>query len=192
MAEASELQKLQDWRGPVRMLASFLALFSGLCTVFALAVTATQAWQEHVEAQWPEATAQVQRCGLDIYMHKPESYRIDCSIRYTVRGEDVVSHVYSRSTAAPRRVIGQYPPQQFERLQEWVDAHPKGIPIAVHFDPANQGKAVLVVTDMPLGGSSMPGDLKLLGIAAASCVVLLAIVRLTRPPSGANDERGGR
>jgi Protein of unknown function (DUF3592) len=192
MAKLHELQNVPKWRGFVLLLASFLGLLAGLCAVFVLVATAAQAWQDHVHAQWPEATAQVQRCGLDIYMHKPESYRIDCSIRYTVRGEDVVSHVYSRSTAAPRRVIGQYPPQQFERLQEWVDAHPKGIPIAVHFDPANQGKAVLVVTDMPLGGSSMPGDLKLLGIAAASCVVLLAIVRLTRPPSGANDERGGR
>jgi hypothetical protein len=183
MAEASELQKLQDWRGPVRMLASFLALFSGLCTVFALAVTATQAWQEHVEAQWPEATAQVQRCGLDIYMRRAESYRIDCSIRYTVSGEEVASHVHSRSTPAPRRVLGSNPEQQFDSLQAWVNAHPKGTPIMVHFDPADHRKAVLVGTDMPLGGSPTPDNLKLLGAAAGSCIVLLLIARIMRPRS---------
>ena len=79
MATVDELQNLPKWRGLVLMLASFLVLFAGLCTVFALVVTAAQAWQEHAHAHWPEATAQVQRCGLDIYTRKPESYRIDCS-----------------------------------------------------------------------------------------------------------------
>jgi|SRR5450631_3210087 len=155
----------------------------GLCAVLALVVTAAQAWQE--QTQWPEAMAQVQRCGLDIYTHQPESYRIDCSISYKVRGEEIVSHVYSRSTPAPRRIIWQYPPQQFESLQEWVDAHPEGTPIAVHYDPASPTKAVLVVTDMPLGGPQTPANLRLLGIAAASCIVLLAIARITRPQSAA-------
>jgi hypothetical protein len=144
-------------------------------------VTAVQAWEEHVHAQWPEAMAQIQRCGLDIDTHKPESYHIDCSVSYTVGGEEIVSHVYSRSTPAPRRTIWEYPPQQFEELQEWVETHPKGTPIALHYDPASQRKAVLVVTDMPLGGPPTPGNLKLLGVAAASCVVLLAISRIMRP-----------
>jgi hypothetical protein len=185
MTTVSELQNLPKWRGLVLLLASFLGLFAGLCTVFALVVTAAQAWQEHAHAQWPEATAQVQRCGLDIYTHKPESYRIDCSVSYKVRGEEIVSYVYSRSTPAPRRVISQYPPQQFERLQEWVDAHPEGTPIAVHYDSANHSKAVLVATDMPLGEPRMPDNLRLLGVAAASCLVLLAIARITWPRSAA-------
>jgi hypothetical protein len=190
MMKVGELQNLPRWRGLVLLLASFLGLFTGLCTVFALVVTAAQAWQDHAHAQWPEARAQVQRCGLDIYMHKPESYRIDCSVSYTVGGEEIVSHVYSRSTPAPRRVIWQSPPQQFEMLQEWVDAHPKGTPIAVHYDPTSYRKAVLVATDMPLGGPPTRGNLKLLGIAAASCVVLLAIARMMRPRSIAVNEGG--
>jgi hypothetical protein len=190
MTIVSELQNLPKWRGLVWLLASFLGLFAGLCTVFTLVVTAAQASQDHAHAQWPEATAQVQRCDLDNYAHQPEWYRIDCSVSYTVRGEEIVSHVYSLSTPGPRR--WEYPQQQLqqqlERLQEWVDAHPKGTPIAVHYDPASHRKAVLVVTDMPRGGPPTPGNLKLLGIAAASCVVLLAIARITRPRSIAVNE----
>jgi Protein of unknown function (DUF3592) len=188
--KVGEPQNLPKGRGFVFLLASFFGLTAGLCTVFALVVTTAQAWQDHVHAQWPEATAQVQRCGLDIYTHKPESYRIDCTVSYTVSGDEVVSHVYSHSTPAPRRVIWQYPPQQFEMLQAWVDAHPKGTAIAVHYDPASHTKAVLVVTDMPLGGSPTPSNLRLLGVAAASCVVLLAIARAMRPRSVAVNEGG--
>jgi hypothetical protein len=183
MTKAGGLQNLPKWRGLVLLLASFLGLFTGLCTVFVLVVTAAQAWQNHAHQQWPEATAQVQRCGLDIYTYKSQSYRIDCGVSYTVDGEEIVSHVYSRSTPAPSRVIWQYPPQQFAMMQDWVDAHPKGTPIAVHYNPTNPRKAVLVVTDMPLGGPPTPSNLKLLGVTATSCVVLLAIARITRPRS---------
>lgn len=55
----------------------------------------------------------------------------------------------------------------------------------MHYDRANHSKAILVATDMPLGGSRTPDNLKLLGIAAASCVVLLAIARITWPRSTA-------
>ena len=185
MTTLGELPNLPKWRGLVLLLTSFLGLFTGLCTVFVLVVTAAQAWQEHAHTHWPEATAQVVRCGLDNYTHKPEWYRIDCSVSYTVHGEEIVSHVYSRSTPAPRRLLWQYPPQQFERMQEWVDANPEGTPIAVHYDPATHRKAVLDVTDMPLGGPQTPGDLRLLEIAAAGCVVLLTIARIMRPRSPA-------
>jgi hypothetical protein len=153
-----------------------------------LVVTAAEGWQEHAQAQWPEATAQVQRCGLDIYTHKSEAYWLDCSIRYMADGQEMSSHVHSRTTPAPQRLIWQYPSGQFERLQQWVDAHPEGTPIAVHYDPANYSKAVLVATDMPLGGPHTPGNLKLLGITAMSCVLLLAIARIMPPRSAAGSE----
>jgi hypothetical protein len=183
MTVTRELQNLPKWRRLVLFLASFFGLFAGLCTVFVLVVGAAEAWQDHTHTQWPEAMAQVQRCGLDIYSHRHESYRIDCSVSYTVDGEEIVSHVYSRSTPAPSRVLWQYPPQQFATMQDWVDAHPKGTPIAVHYNPTNPRRAVLVVTDMPLGGPPTPNNLKLLGVAATGCVVLLAIARITRPRS---------
>jgi hypothetical protein len=158
-----------------------MGLCAALCTVFALAVTAAQAWEEHAEAQWPQTTARVQRCGLAIYTHKPESYWIDCSLTYTVRGEEIVAHVHSRSVAAPQRVIYQYPAGQLELLQKWADEHPEGTPITVHYDPANHKKAVLVTTDMPLSGPRTPNNLKLLGFFAVSCAVLLGIARVSRP-----------
>ena len=183
MTPGGELQNLPKWRGLVLLFAAFLGLFALLCTVFVSVVTAAEAWVEHAQAQWPRTTARVQRCDLDIYMHRPESYWIDCSITYTVRGEELISHVHSRTTPAPQRVIWQYPSGQFERLQEWVDEHPEGTPIAVHYDPANRRKAVLVETDMPLGGPRTPGNLRLLGITALSCMMLLTIARIMRPRS---------
>ena len=87
------------------------------------------------DTQWPEASAHVQQCDLNIYAQKPESYRIDCAVSFAARGQQIVSHVFSRSTPAPRRVIWQYPPHQYDSMQQWVDAHPQGTPIAVHYDP---------------------------------------------------------
>jgi hypothetical protein len=161
-----------------------LGLFAGLCSILALVVTAAEGWQEHAQAQWPEATAGVQTCGVDIYTHNPEAYWIDCRISYLVGAEKIVSEVHSRSTPAPRRIIWQYPGMQIGLMQEWVDAHPQGTPITVHYDPANHKKAALVATDMPLGGPRTPDNLRLLGVAAGSCVLLLAIARITRPSSG--------
>ncbi len=43
------------WRG----FAAILGVFAGLCTIFALAVTAAEAWQEHAQAQWLETTARL-------------------------------------------------------------------------------------------------------------------------------------
>jgi hypothetical protein len=183
MTNPGVLQNLPKGRRIVLTLAGFLCLFSGLCAVVMLVATAAMAWQDRVHVQWPEATAQVEQCSLDPYEPDPKYYRIDCSISYTVRGEQIVSHIHSRTTPDPRRVIWESQPPQFEKLQEWVDAHPQGTPIAVHYDPASHGKAVLVVTDMPLGGSQTPVSLWLLEVAAASCVVLLAIARIMRPRS---------
>jgi hypothetical protein len=167
------------------LLAGFLGLFAGLCTVFALVVTAAEGWVEHAQAQWPTARARVQRCGLDIYIHKPESYWIDCSLTYTVRGQEIESHVHSGSTPAPRRMISQNPTAQFDAMQEWVDGHPEGTEIVVHYDPANHNKAVLVTTDMPLGGPRTPNNVKLLGFFAVSCAVLLTIARVARQRAAA-------
>ena len=181
-------QNQPGWRGWAMLVVSVLGLFAGLCTVFALVVTAAEGWVEHAQAQWPEATARVQRCGLDVYTHNPETYWIDCGLSYTVRGEDVVSHVHSRSIPSPSR--WQYPTGQLEQLQEWVDEHPDGTEIVVHYDPANHNKAVLVTTDMPLGGPRTPNNLKLLEFCGVSCVVLLAIARVARSRAAA--ARAGR
>jgi hypothetical protein len=168
------------WRGYVMLLAAFFGLFAALSTILALVVTVAEGRVEYAQAQWPTATARVQRCGLDPYTYQSEAYWIDCSLSYTVRGEEIVAHVHSRTTPDPRRVIWQYPTGRFEQLQEWVDEHPAGTEIAVRYDPANHKKAVLVTTDMPLGGPRTPSNLKLLEFFAVSSVVLLAIARVAR------------
>jgi len=192
MTTADRPQNQPKWRGFVMLLFGFFGLTAALCTVFALVVTVIQAWTEHSEAQWPTATAHIQRCGLDIYRHRTQSYWIDCSVTYTVRGEDIVSQVHSRSTPAPGRVIWQYPAGQFDGMQEWVNRHPEGTSMVVHYDPANRSKAVLVMTDMPIGGPQTPNNLKLLEAFAALSVVLLTLARIARPRIAAvrDDENG--
>ena len=165
------------WRGFVGLMG----FFAGLCTIFALVVTVAEAWQEHNQAQWPVATSRIQGCDLDpVSTGSRDKYYIRCRLSYVVGGEEVVAKVYSRSVPGPN--IWQYPPNQIGPLQEWVDEHPPGTPIAVHYDPEKHEKAVLVATDsMLMGGPRTPSNLKLLQVAAASCLVLLTIARITRP-----------
>ena len=150
--------------------------FLGLCALFAAVVTAVEGWQERTRARWPEVSARVERCDRATYLQKrrTRSYYVKCSIRYRVGGEELVSRVSSRSTPAPDRVIWQ-PEPVFDEMQEWVNRHPPGTPIAVHYDPANPRSAALVATDLPLGGPRTPDNLKLLGMATTGSVVLLAI-----------------
>jgi len=167
------------WQG----LVGLLGLFAGLCTIFALIVTVAEGWQEHVQAQWPEATARVEKC----YLHQTSSgrrdrYYIDCRLAYVAEDHEFVAKVYSRSV--PSRAIWQYPPNQIGPLEDWANEHPQGTPITVHYDPLNPKKAVLVETDMPGGGPHTPSNLKLLGVAAVSCALLLGIARMTRSRSG--------
>ena len=184
MTTVDGLQDLSKGRRYVVLVTGFFGLFAALCTVFVLLVAAGEGWVERAQAQWPSATARVKRCGLDAYTYNSKSYWIDCSVSYTVRGEDIVSHVHSLTTPAPQREIWEYPAGRFEQMQEWVDEHPEGTPIAVSYDPANHKKAVLVTTDMPLGGPRTPNNLKLLGFCAGSCVVLLGIARVARAGAG--------
>ncbi len=95
-------QNLPKWRGFVVLVAGFLGLGTGLCAVLALVATAVQGWQEHAQAQWPKATAQVKRCGVDIYTHKPKRYWIDCSITYQVHGKDIMAHTFIPAARAIR------------------------------------------------------------------------------------------
>jgi hypothetical protein len=75
------------------------------------------------------------------------------------------------------------PPNQIGPLEEWVDGHPAGTPIAVHYDPADHSTGVLVATDMPLDGPRTPSNMKQLEVSAVSSLILLAIARITRPRS---------
>jgi hypothetical protein len=168
------------WRG----IAALMGLLAGLCTIFAFVVTAVQAWQERAQSQWPEVTARVDKCGLDqTSSGRREKYYIHCRLSYAVGAEQNATNIYS--TNVPSSEIWQYPPNQIGPLKHWVNEHPQGTPIVVHYDPANHGEAVLVRTDMPRGGPRTPNNLKVLGVFAAACVLLLTIARITRLRSDA-------
>jgi hypothetical protein len=168
----------------LRGCAAVLGVFAGLCAIFALVVTAAQAWQEHAQAQWPEVTARVDSCAMDqTSSGRREKYYIHCRLSYAVGAEQNATNIYSRNVPSPE--IWQYPSNQIGPFQQWVDEHPQGTPILVRYDPAQHTKVVLVATDTPLGGPQAPNNLKLLGFFAAACVLLLAIARITRLRSDA-------
>jgi hypothetical protein len=157
------------------------ACFAGLCTVFAVVVTAAEAWHEHLQAQWPEVTARVQRCAVDYYRESAgggsNGYFISCRVTYSVEAEASTATIRSRRVLSP---AWPDPSANIDRLHDWVDAHPPGTPIAVHYNPARRENVVLVRTDMPFGGPQTPNNLKVLGGAAGICAALLAIVAITR------------
>ena len=167
-------------RSILRAVLGAMALFSILCVLFALVVTVLEAWREHTQAQWPEVTARIEGCAAAPATSQSEAYVIDCRIRYPIGDEMLRSTVRSRSTPAPNQLIWAYPSDTFDRMQQWVAAHPTGTPLTVHYDPADRTRTALLATDMPLGGPRTPANLKLLGGAAAICAGLLAAVYLVR------------
>jgi hypothetical protein len=171
----------------IRLALMMLVLLTGLCTVFALLVTAAAAWTEHTESQWPEVTARVDRCGLDqTSTGRRENYYIHCRLSYAVGNEQNTANIYS--TNAPSRAVWQYPPNQIAPLEDWIAEHPPGTPIVVHYNPAHHTKAVLVNTYMPRGGPRTPNNVKVLKVFAGSFVVLLIIARITKPRSPQQNE----
>lgn len=163
------------WLGLVLLVAT-----SGLCTIFALVVTAAQASQEHAQARWPEVTARVDRCGLDQKSTgRRHGYHIHCRLSYALGAEENVANIYSRNVPSPE--IWQYPPNQIAPFEEWVEQHTQGTPIVVRYDPADHKKVVLVSTSIPFGGPRTPSNIKLLEVFGGSFLALLTIARITRP-----------
>ncbi len=171
-----------------------MGCFAALCTIFAFVVTVLEAWQEHAQAQWPEVTARIQKCVVSVSRKSRQRasenqggyYYIDCHITYLIGAEEIATRVLSRSAPAPNVLARNNPWALVDQLQSWVEEHPQGTPIAVHYNPTNHRKAALVSTDMPLGGPRTPSNMRLLGIFAATSAVLLAIARIARPSSEAN------
>jgi hypothetical protein len=169
-------------RRPLAYPASIvLALFLGLCTLFALVVTAAESWQEHSQSQWPQATARVETCELTRSSSgRRNSFYIRCRLRFAIGTERVAAKIYSGTV--PSREVAQYPPNQIEPLETWVSEHPTGAEILVRYDPAKPTRVVLASLDMPpYTGTKTTKNLKLLTALAAALLLVLAIARLTRP-----------
>ena len=171
-------KRRMTWRAALGLFA----VFSGLCTIFVLVVSLAEGWQEHLQAQWPQANARIQRCQMAMHHgnRRSETWNIECRISYLVGDEEIISRVASRSVPSSRTAIWQYPPNQDGQMQHWVDTHPHGTPMAVRYDPADHRHAVIVETDMPRGGPHTPDNLKLLTVCAVAFVVLFTLARLLR------------
>lgn len=96
-------------KGPLMWLGlTVLVLLFGLCTVFALVVTVAQAWQENLQARWPEAAARVDQCGLvRTSSGRRGKFYIRCRVNYALGAEQHAANIYfdqcsrARSLAIP-------------------------------------------------------------------------------------------
>jgi hypothetical protein len=158
-------------------ILGLLGLIAGACTIFALVASIADAWREHAQQSWPEASATIQRCTVDPYRPfrsggRSIVWHIECRIAYLADGGEIATRIRSRSSSSGSDIAS---------MHRWVAGHPRGSSIAVRYDPDNHSIAVLTETDMPYAGPRTPNNLRLLMIAAISCVVLLTIARtLTR------------
>jgi hypothetical protein len=166
------------WRGFVMLAGIFFAV----CTASAALITAIEAWHEHAQARWPAATAQINSCKVDFAYSEERYVYIVCFIRFFAEKETIEAMVTSRKTRAPNEVLFRWPENQVGEMemQSWVDQHPKGTSIQVHYDPAKHANVVLVDADMPLGDATTPGNLRILGIFAAVSAPILAVGLIVR------------
>jgi len=157
-------------------------VFFAVCTAFAALITATEAWQEHVQARWPAATAQIKSCKVDFAYSEEKHAYIVCFIQVFAERQTIETMVTSRKARAPDEVLFQWPKHQVGEMemQSWVDNHPQGTSIQVHYDLAKAAKVVLVNADMPLGDARTPGNLRILGIFSAISAPILALGLIVR------------
>jgi hypothetical protein len=172
----------------LRWLAIVVLAFAfALFTVFVAIVSAAQAWVEFRYARWPAASARIERCDVKPYQSSTgrrlehSAYYIACDISYeTAQARLVTATVRSRRIKSPELTWPDTGPR-IGQMQSWVDRHPAGAILEVHFDPANQRHAVLTSTDMPLAGPQTTNNVKLLLICAGACGLLSLIGRVMRP-----------
>jgi hypothetical protein len=187
-------QKVSTPRGCAVVIFAVLALFSALCTVFALVVTCAQAWQEHQQKSWPVVTATVDACEArrNSTRGRHRLY-IDCTFTYAVHGEINTAELYSGYFYAPE--VPQYPANQGAPFYDWLDRHPKGTPIAVRYNPANHSKIVIDSDFYPGGGSRTHDNLTLLAFfgilfLVSFTVAKILIPRKQQPPPAENTPLG--
>ena len=158
----------------LQTLFAFLSLFAALCTIFALAVSAAQAWSEHRHLSWPSAVASIRRCAVDTYRPTHSGgrslvSRIACDIRYSVGDSDVQARIRSSSSSSDIDV---------SLMRRWIAGHRPGASVEIHYDPSNPSAAVLTQTDMPFAGPHTPNNLKILAMAAVAFVVFYSLARI--------------
>jgi hypothetical protein len=159
-------------------LIGLLALFAGLSSLLALFVTSADAWREHAQASWPEATADIEGCSVDLrYFDGPTSsdptWWLECKIGFRAGADLIKTRIYSGHRSNPSQ---GYP----EIMNQWVNDHPTGNAIVVRYNPTNLNAVIPARDYLPNGEPRTPGDLKLLSVLVVACAGLLTIVTMFR------------
>lgn len=177
MTTETATNPIVEWLRRIRPGLTLLAVFFGLCTIFAGVVTAANAIQERTEAGWPKATATVDSIDMVKTSSGARQYYIRCRLKFIADTQQIVTKIYSRNV--PPAEVSQYPPNQIGPFIDWVNAHPPGTQILVRYDPAQPTKAVLAEDYMPMGGPQTPNNIKLTEFVTAGFLFLMIVVRAT-------------
>jgi len=159
-------------------LIALLGFFAGLCAVFALIITAGEAWWWVRVESWPDLPATIEKCSIDLkYYNGPDdddpTWLLECQIRFGAGTNQIMTAIYS---GIPRRQAQGYPGS----MDQWANDHPSGSTIVVRYDPTNPKTAIPACDYMPNGGPRIRANLVLLLIFSAASVSLLTIVMLFR------------
>jgi hypothetical protein len=159
-------------------LIGFFGLFAGLCTAFILVITVGVAWREHAQESWPEASATIERCSVDLkYLDGPSdpdpTWWIECRIGFRTETDRIETTIHSGHRSNPSQ---GYP----ELMDQWVDDHPSGSQIVVRYSPSDHKTAIPSRDYLPNGEPKTGYNLKFLMICFIACICLLVMAKLLR------------
>jgi hypothetical protein len=157
-------------------VTGFATLFFGLCTVFLLVSTAVDAWREHAQKGWPQATATIAQCRIDLrHYNGPDdddpTWWLECPVRFRVGPDEIKTTIHSGHRSNPAR---DYP----DLMNAWVSDHPDGSPIVVRYDPSDFRTAMPARDYMPNGSPRTGYDFRFLLVCSVAFISLLTITRL--------------
>ena len=161
--------------------AAVLALFAGMCTVFAGVVTAMQAWQEHAQTKWPTAAGTVDACDIT-YSSTGTTHRrryIRCHFSYNTDTGPATATLTSAYFYGPD--VPQFPANQWQPFVDWVNDHTPGTHVTLRYDPDDHRRMILAENPMPRSGSHTRNNLKLLAVFAGMFVVAMMMMRVLKP-----------
>jgi hypothetical protein len=153
-------------------LAGLLGLFAGLCAIFAGCVTLIDWHDEATQARWPVVSAVVDRAEVVASERGGGGgtlWNLSARVRYTVKS------VTRTATLTSRTAFSEF---QAAKLEAWAEQHRDGGEVDIRYDPSRETHAVFASAELSFVAGRTGTDLTLLVVAAAACVVLLALARV--------------
>ena len=180
----SILPNLTDSQRKWPVLAILASYVFALFATFAAVATGIEVVSQWRKEQWPSARAAIERCEVKPYIpsfgrRAVSGYYITCGIRFEAGlAQTVTTDIRSLNAPAPERAIWPDPSPRILGMRAWVDQHPPGTALLIHYDPAHPLEAVLKDTDMPYAGPQLSDDAALLLTFASICGLLHLVGRL--------------